>query len=143
MKIERRAASSYEKTGILPSLPYRTIADSMHPWRGRRALWLAAAGWSLFVALALWWILHGESGPSVWVVNEGGSQFESKPHEFSQKFHAGFLTELGLQRAYPWVLFGPYVALVAYCFPLERGRLGLNLPLNLAACAGFIATSGI
>jgi two-component sensor histidine kinase len=46
---------------------------------------------------------------------------------------------MGVQRVYPWVLLGPYVALVALLFPLERGRLRLSVPLNLAACVSFIA----
>jgi len=50
-------------------------------------------------------------------------------------------TTLGLQRGLPWLLLGPYVALVASWFPLERGRLRLSLPLNLLACAAFIAAS--
>ena len=58
-----------------------------------------------------------------------------------EKFRAWFKADLGVQRTYPWVLLGPYVALIAFCFPLERGRLRLNLAMNLAACAGFVAAS--
>jgi two-component sensor histidine kinase len=48
-----------------------------------------------------------------------------------------FRVDAGLQRIYPWVLFGPYVALLAAYFPLERGRLRLSLPINLGACGLF------
>jgi len=51
-----------------------------------------------------------------------------------------FKTDAGLQRIYPWVLFGPYVALLAGYFPLERGRLKLSLPINLGACGVFAFT---
>lgn len=52
-----------------------------------------------------------------------------------------FRADVGLRRIYPWILLGPYVALVAAFFPLERGRLRLSLPLNLGVCAAFIAAS--
>src|SRR6185369_12669089 len=56
----------------------------------------------------------------------------------SQKVHEIFRSDLGLQRTYPWILFGPYLALVAWYFPLERERLRRNLPLNAAACLAFV-----
>ena len=49
-------------------------------------------------------------------------------------------TDSGLIRTYPWILFGPYVALLAAYFPLERGRLKLSLPINLGACGLFAVT---
>jgi hypothetical protein len=109
--------------------------------RRPRAILLGTAGWTLLVALSLWWLLHGDTGPSVWIVNEVDSQTSSPKPTFTQHFRAGFRTDFGLQRVYPWVLFGPYVALVAFGFPLERGRLRLGLPLNLAVCIGFILGS--
>src|SRR5439155_9255634 len=77
--------------------------------------------------------MKGNGGPSVWVfqdhdVNQPG---------FSEKVQAIFRSDLGLQRAYPWILFGPYLALMAWYFPLERERLRRNLPLNAAACLAF------
>jgi signal transduction histidine kinase len=50
-------------------------------------------------------------------------------------------SDIGFQRVYPWVLLGPYVALLVSYFPLERGRLRLSLPLNIAGCAAFVAAS--
>lgn len=105
--------------------------------RRRGVLWLCLAAWTVFVAVALWWLLRGDSGPAVYIFHEG----DSAQHPALENFRAWFKADLGVQRAYPWVLLGPYVGLVALYFPLERGRLRLNLTLNLAACAGFVAAS--
>jgi two-component system, LytTR family, sensor kinase len=56
---------------------------------------------------------------------------------FSQRVQTIFRSDLGLQRTYPWILLGPYLALVAWFFPLERARLGRNLPLNVVVCVAF------
>ena len=104
-----------------------------HPLWPRRLLWMGVLGWTAFVAFALWWLVEGDGLPSVWVFREG----ELNQPGFSEKVHAIFGHALGLQRAYPWVLFGPYLALVAWYFPLERQRLRQNLPLNAAACLAF------
>ncbi|HEX4644090.1 MAG TPA: histidine kinase, partial [Verrucomicrobiae bacterium] len=79
---------------------------------------------------------------SVVIMQSGDDSFEkSLQPAAAQKFRASFRGDTGIQRVYPWILFGPYVALLALYFPLERGRFRLSLPLNLAACAGFIAAS--
>jgi len=96
-------------------------------------VWLAFGLWTVFVAVALSRLL-ANSSPTVWVVHDEGSP------KSAQKARAMFRTDAGLQRIYPWVLFGPYVALLAGCFPLERGRLRLSLPLNLGACGIFAVT---
>ncbi len=75
--------------------------------------------WTVFVGLALWWILRANTGPSVWIIHEGGSL---QPVG-TQRFMSWFKTDIGFQRVYPWVLLGPYVALLVSFFPLERGRL--------------------
>ena len=49
-----------------------------------------------------------------------------------------FRGDLGLQRTYPWILFSPYLVLIAWYFPLERERLRRNLPINAAACLAFV-----
>jgi signal transduction histidine kinase len=89
------------------------------------------------VSLALWWLLRGDTSPSIVILHEG----DALPPAASEKFRAWFKTDLGLQRIYPWILFGPYVALIALIFPLEQGRLRLNLLVNLAGCAAFVAGS--
>ncbi len=100
----------------------------------RRWLILIAFGlWTIFVGFILSGLL-ANSGPTVWIVHDEGS---SKP---LQSGHAIFKADAGLQRLYPWMLFGPYVALLALYFPLERGRLRVSLPLNLAACGAFATT---
>jgi signal transduction histidine kinase len=103
---------------------------------GRRQgwLWLAALVWSAVVGLALWWLADGSGGPSVWVFRES----DLNQPAFGEKLQAIFRGELGLQRTYPWLLFGPFVALLAWHFPLERERLRRNLPLNVAACLAFV-----
>jgi len=55
-----------------------------------------------------------------------------------EKLHGWYKSDNGFQRMYPWVLFGPYVMLVAWYFPLERGRVGLSLPVNLATLLAFL-----
>ncbi|MGH7968888.1 MAG: sensor histidine kinase [Limisphaerales bacterium] len=89
--------------------------------------------WTAFVALAAWWLLRTHHGPSVFVVHEG----EALQPALADRFHGWFKVDLGLQRLYPWLLFGPYAALVVFLFPLERGRLRLRVPLNLAMCGAF------
>jgi hypothetical protein len=103
-----------------------------HPVR-RRILWLGVLGWTALVGLALWWLVKGNGGPSVWVFQER----DLHQPGFSEKVQAIFRGELGLQRTYPWILFGPFLALMAWFFPLERERLRRNLPLNVAACLTF------
>ena len=104
--------------------------------RRRVVLWCVVA-WTVFTGLALWWLFRANAGPSVWVVQEG----DSLQPAAVERFHAVFKADIGLQRVYPWVLLGPYVALLASCFPLERGRLRLSLPLNVAAGVAFVAAS--
>jgi hypothetical protein len=91
--------------------------------------------WTALVAVSLWWLLRKDSSPSILIFHEGEAPAAT------EKFRAWFKTDSGLQRIYAWVLFGPYAALVAYCFPLERGRLRLSLPLNLLGCAAFLMAS--
>lgn len=105
-----------------------------HPWRQRHILWMGVLGWTVLVGLALGWLVKSNGGPSVWIFQE---QDLSRPG-FSEKVHALFGSALHLQRSYPWILFGPYLALVAWYFPLERERLRRHLPLQAAACVAFV-----
>jgi two-component sensor histidine kinase len=98
-----------------------------------RIVLLAFGLWTVLVAVALTRLL-ADSNPTVWIVHDEGS-----PNSM-QRARAMFRTDAGLQRIYPWILFGPYVALLAAYFPLERGRLKLSLPLNLGACGIFAVT---
>ena len=104
-----------------------------HPLRLRRILWVCIPAWTVFACFALGWLVQGNGGPAVWVFQEG----DLDQPGFSQKVHAIFGSALGLQRTYPWILFGPYLALVAWRFPLEREGLRRNLPLNAAVCLAF------
>ena len=42
--------------------------------------------------------------------------------------------KLTLPRSLVWLVFAPLAAWLAFSFPLERGRLGRNLGVHLAAC---------
>jgi hypothetical protein len=99
------------------------------------------AGWTLFAAVALWWLVRatGEpSGPTSWVFHPGDSIHQSWTERARNWFR---LVNFNFQRIYPWVLLGPYVAWLGARFALERGRLRLSLPVHLAACALFIIAS--
>lgn len=75
------------------------------------------------------------------IIHQGDPLQNSLQPAAAEKFRGWFKADMGLQRVYPWILLGPYVALLALYFPLERGRLRLSLPLNLAACAAFVTAS--
>jgi hypothetical protein len=107
--------------------------ETPNPLRRRRILWICVLGWTAFASFALWWLLKGHGGLSVWIFQER----DLNQPGFTDKVQAIFRGELGLQRAYPWILFGPFLALMAWYFPLERERLRRNLPLNAAACLAF------
>jgi two-component sensor histidine kinase len=117
----------------LPKLPGAIENSTMEParrLRRRRIVLLVFVLWTAFVAFALTRLL-ANSNPTVWIVHDEGS-----PNTV-QKARAMFRADAGLQRTYPWILFGPYIALLAAYFPMERGRLKLSLPLNLGACGIF------
>ncbi len=107
--------------------------ESPRPTRQWRMLWIGVAGWTVLVGVVIGWLVQGHGGPSVWVFQER----DLVQPGFSEKVQGIFRGELGLQRAYPWILFGPFLALVAWYFPLERERLRRNLPLHLAAGLAF------
>ncbi|MBI4663104.1 MAG: histidine kinase [Verrucomicrobia bacterium] len=116
---------------------YSKPPEATDSWQRRRIAWLCVFGWTVFVGLALWWLLRGNAGPTVWIVHKAATpDTPVAERDFGLSW-----TEIHLQRGFPWLLFGPYVALVAACFPLERGRLRLSLPLNLVACVAFLAAS--
>jgi signal transduction histidine kinase len=117
----------------LPKLPTPIESSPVKPARRsrrKRIVLLVFVLWTVFVAFALSRLL-ANSNPTVWIVHDEGSP------KSAQKARAMFRADAGLQRIYPWILFGPYVALLAAYFPLERGRLKLNLPLSLSACGIF------
>jgi two-component sensor histidine kinase len=117
----------------LASTILSSSAETARPLR-RRLVWLCFIGWTILVGLALAWLLQGNAGPSLWFVHGPDSP---KP-ALAERFHTWFRADVGVQRVYPWVLLGPYIGLIAWYFPLERGRLRLNLAVNLVACVAFI-----
>jgi len=117
----------------LPKAP----AEAARSSRRGRVVFLCFAAWTVFVGVALCWLLRGDTGPTVWIAPVS----ESVQPAVAEKFRASFKVGVGLERVYPWLLFGPYIVLLVSNFPVERGRLRLSLPLNLAACAAFVAVS--
>ena len=112
-----------------------TAVETVRPWRRRRIVWFCAAGWMVFVSVVLWWLLRSSAGQTVWIVRETAS---AQTGMTDTPFAFGKL-EFGLRRGYPWLLLGPFVAVVASLFPLERGRLRTRLSMNLVVCAFFVA----
>ncbi len=88
-------------------------SETVRPWRRRRIVWLCVVAWTICVGVALWWLLRGNGGQSVWIVRDVTSPQTglTDPPAFFAKL------DVGLQRSYPWILLGPYVALVASLFP--------------------------
>jgi signal transduction histidine kinase len=119
------------------------MIDSGHPnapapigsFVHRRTLWACAAAWTLLAGCGLWWLCQANSGPSMWIIREPGPD---RPAQ-TRRFRANYRADLGIQRVYAWILLGPYIALVALGWPLERDRMRVHLPWNLAACAAFLA----
>jgi two-component sensor histidine kinase len=109
------------------------VAKTFAPLR-RRSLILFVLAWTAFVLIAIYWLLRGNSGPTVWMVNEAHPPSPGAVESMQRWFK----TELGLVRFYPWLLLGPYAALVAYRFPLQRDRILLHLPINIAMCVVFL-----
>jgi two-component sensor histidine kinase len=96
-----------------------------HISRHRLILWICVLGWTAFAGLTLLWLGKGNGGD---LVLPG----------FNENVQSMFRGELGLRRTCPWILFSPYLALIAWHFPLERERLRRNLTLNAAACLAFL-----
>lgn len=97
-------------------------------------LGLGLLGWTALVVLVLWWLVDSRGGPSVWIFQEG----DLDQPGFGGKVHAIMGSALRLQRSYPWILFSPYLAWVAWFYPLERKRLRRNLTVHLIACLTFL-----
>jgi two-component sensor histidine kinase len=117
----------------------RDPAETTAPINRRRHWTLVLMGlWTVFVALALWWLLRGEGAnaglPKV-IVHGGGT---SEQLSFADRATDWFqLAHLNFARIYPWILFAPYVVWLTSRFYLDRERLAINLPVLLAGCAVF------
>jgi two-component sensor histidine kinase len=105
---------------------------------GKRWWWVALGLWTVFVALALWWLFHSEPGQpaTTWTVQGGeDTSFWARTRDWFRMMHLNF------QRIYPWILFAPYVLWLTSRFHLERERLALRLAVQLAGCAIFAGAS--
>jgi len=106
--------------------------------RRRRFVAASVALWTVLVGVALWWLLEGSEGPTLWIYDQDARLTGRADH-----FRAWFRSDIGFQRLYPWFLFGPYVALVAYLFPVESGLLGRNLVVHACALMAFVGATGV
>src|SRR5437899_291814 len=107
----------------------------------RRTVVVCLVGWTIFVGFAVWWLLRtqaSDAGAAGWVINVD----ESHQQTFAERVGDWLrLAHLNFHRVYPWILLGPYVALLSLYFSLEKRRLWLTLAVHVAACAAFVAAS--
>jgi signal transduction histidine kinase len=97
--------------------------------------------WTAFVCAVAWWLAHPflSAAKAPLVVDSSNTS----PASVGQQIKTWLqLADLNFRGAYPWILLAPYIVLLAACFPLERGRWKLSLPVHLAAAALFILASG-
>lgn len=99
------------------------------------------AVWTAFAVMAAWRLAlpgsPGDSGAPL-IIDRGSASQTSLDDQIRVWLK---LADLNFHGAYPWLLCAPYVLFLAACFPLERGRLRLDLPLHIAAFALFAAAS--
>jgi anti-sigma regulatory factor (Ser/Thr protein kinase) len=117
-------------------------SEAQRAARRRRRWTLFFAAWTAFAIIAAWRLAlrgsPGDSGASL-IIDHGNASQTSLGEQIRVWLR---LADLNFHGAYPWLLFAPYVLLLAARFPLERGRLRLNLPLHLGAFMMFAAVSG-
>ena len=135
--LKQRAQRGMNQSFILADPNQSNPAETRPPLRRQRTALLFLVAWTAFAGLALVWIFRSNAGPSVRIIQEGQAL---QPGD-TETFHAWFQDDFGFQRVFPWILFGPYVALLVSCFPLERGQLRLSLPLNIVGCAVFVVAA--
>ncbi len=101
-----------------------------------RRWWLlpaCLAAWTVFVAVAVWW-LSSEGGAAAWVSQDNDhaqAGLSAWVRDWLRLVHVNF------QRAYPWILLAPYAVCLAIYLPLERRRLAVKLAAHLAGAAVF------
>jgi hypothetical protein len=79
-----------------------------------------------------------DAGTGAWVLDVGDSHQQTLAARVIDWLR---LAHLNFHRVYPWILLGPYVALLGSYFVLDRKRLGLTLVVHAAGCAAFVAAS--
>lgn len=100
--------------------------------------------WTAFAGTVAWWLAHpgsSDAAKAPLVIDSSNTS----PITVGQQIKVWLqLADLNFRGAYPWFLLAPYLVLLAICFPLERGRWRLSLPVHLAAAALFaIASSAL
>ena len=108
----------------------------------RRRRWgIFFAGWTVFAALAVCWLIRragdAGAGPS-WFV-EGDAAANASLAERIVNWLK--LVDLNFHGMYPWILLAPYVAWLGWRFHLERGQWRASLAAHAAGCVLFVAAS--
>jgi len=105
----------------------------------RRRWWIFFLAWTIFAAVALWWLRSRSETPqsySAWF-GEGGGRAPATLLERAGNWLK--LADLNFRRFYPWVLLSPYAAWLGARFLLERGRWRVSVPVHLLGGALFAA----
>ncbi len=105
--------------------------------RTRRRWRIFFAGWTVFVALAVGWLLRRAemlNADSTWVFAGDAAANATLLERIGNWFK---LADLNFHRAYPWVLLAPYVAWLGARFLLERSQWRVSLPVLMAGGALF------
>ena len=128
---------SYEKIGALNNGPDNSPPATPPANGRRRRLAIFFVGWTVFAALAVWWLAqHDGQVQQEWFVAGDDSANPSLGQRLRDWLK---LADLSFHGIYPCLLLAPYVAWLAARFRLERGRWQTGLPTHLAGCAIFAA----
>jgi two-component sensor histidine kinase len=129
---------SYEKTHALIA---KTDNSPPEAARSRRRWGIFFAGWTVFTALAVCWLIRraGDANATAsWFVEGDAAANASLAERIGNWLK---LVDLNFHGIYPWILLAPYVAWLGGRFVLERARWRVSLPAHLAGCALFVAAS--
>jgi two-component sensor histidine kinase len=125
---------SYQKTHALIAKTDNGSPDAAQ----RRLRWgIFFAGWTAFVALAVWWLVRRAGAASAspgWFIEGDVAANASLAERIANWLK---LADLNFHHIYPWILLAPYVAWLGAHFLLEHGRWRVSLPAHLAGCVLF------
>ena len=129
---------SHEKTHALIAKNDNSLQDAE---RSRRRWGIFFAVWTVFAALAVWWLIRraGDASASAsWFVEGDAAANASLAERIGNWLK---LVDLNFHGIYPWILLAPYVAWLGGRFVLERAQWRMSLAAHLAGCALFVAAS--
>jgi two-component sensor histidine kinase len=125
---------SYEKTHALIA---KTDNGSPDTARRRLPRGVFFAGWTVFVSLAVWWLVRRAGAATAspgWFIEGDAAANTSLVERIGNWLK---LADLNFHHIYPWILLAPYVAWLGTRFLLEHGRWRVSIPAHLAGCALF------